>query len=252
MSGHSKWSTIKRQKEANDAKRGQIFTKLAKAITIAVRSGGGIADPEKNFKLRLSIEKARSLNMPKENIQRAIDRGSGTKGGVDWSEVVYEGYGPEGIAVIVEAATDNRNRTGAEIKNIFERAGGSLAGPGAVSFQFKKVGLLTVTKKDNVDEQILSLIDLGAQDVEEGIDMIEVYTNPEELKEIKNRFEEKDFEVLEAELIMKSVNDVSIDEASKAAKVLKFIELLEDHDDVQKVYSNANIPDNLLDGLNDV
>ena len=246
MSGHSKWSTIKRQKGIKDAHRGQVFTKLANAITIAVKSGGGIADPEKNFKLRLSIEKARSLNMPKENIQRAISRGSGDKEASGWSEVAYEGYGPEGIAVVVEAATDNRNRTGAEIKNIFERAGGSLAGPGAVSFQFSKTGLLTVVKKDNADEQILSLIDLGAQDVEEVVDMIEVYTKPEELKEIKDQVEKKDFEVLDVELIMKPINNILIDTQEKAGKVLKFMELLEEHDDVQKVYSNFDIPDKLL------
>ncbi len=246
MSGHSKWSTIKRQKGIKDAHRGQVFTKLANAITIAVKSGGGIADPEKNFKLRLSIEKARSLNMPKENIQRAISRGSGDKEASGWSEVAYEGYGPEGIAVVVEAVTDNRNRTGAEIKNIFERAGGSLAGPGAVSFQFSKTGLLTVVKKDNADEQMLSLIDLGAQDVEEVVDMIEVYTKPEELKEIKDQVEKKDFEVLDVELIMKPVNNILIDTQEKAGKVLKFMELLEEHDDVQKVYSNFDIPDKLL------
>ncbi len=246
MSGHSKWSTIKRQKEIKDSHRGQVFTKLANAITIAVKSGGGIADPEKNFKLRLSIEKARSLNMPKENIQRAISRGSGDKETGGWSEVAYEGYGPEGIAVVVEAATDNRNRTGAEIKNIFERAGGSLAGPGSVSFQFSKTGLLTVAKKDNTDEQILSLIDLGAQDVEEVADMIEVYTKLEELKEIKDQIEKKDFEVLDVELIMKPVNNIPINTQEKAGKVLKFMELLEEHDDVQKVYSNFDIPDKLL------
>lgn len=246
MSGHSKWSTIKRQKEIKDSRRGQIFTKLANAITIAVKNGGGITDPEKNFKLRLSIEKARSLNMPKENIQRAINRGSGDKEASSWSEVVYEGYGPEGIAVVVEAATDNRNRTGAEIKNIFERAGGSLSGPGSVSFQFNKTGFLTVVKKDNVDEQVLSLIDLGAQDVEEVIDMIEVYTKPEELKEIKDQIEEKDFEVLDVELIMKPINSIPINTQEKAGKILKFMESLEEHDDVQKVYSNFDIPDKLL------
>lgn len=246
MSGHSKWSTIKRQKESKDARRGQIFTKLGNAITVAVRAGGGIGDPEKNFKLRLAIEKARLMNMPKETIQRAINRGLGGREGADWSEIVYEGYGPEGIAVLVEAATDNKNRTTAEVKNLFERGVGNLTSPGAVSFQFKKSGLITVEKTGNVDEQILKLIDLEAEDVQEASDAIEVYIKPEQTHEMRNKIESGGFKVLSEELIMQPVNLVRIEEKNKAEKVLKFMESLEDHDDVQKVYANFDIPNEIL------
>jgi len=246
MSGHSKWSTIKRQKESKDAHRGQVFTKLGNAITVAVRAGGGIGDPEKNFKLRLAMEKARSLNMPKDTIQRAIKRGMGSKEGGDWSEIVYEGYGPEGIAVMVEAATDNKNRTTSEIKNLFERGRGSLTNPGAVSFQFKKSGLITVEKGSSPDEQILNLIDLGAEEVEEVSDVIEIYIKPEQTHEMRNKIEGANFKVLSEELIMQPVNWVKIEEKSKAEKVLKLMEGLEEHDDVQKVYANFDIPDEVF------
>lgn len=246
MSGHSKWSTIKRQKESKDARRGQIFTKLGAAITVAVRAGGGIGDPEKNFKLRLAIEKARSLNMPKETIQRAIARGEGGKDGSNWSEVIYEGYGPEGIAVVIEAVTDNKNRTTAEIKNFFERAGGSITSPGAVSFQFKKTGLITVEKTPSLDDQILSLIDQGAEDVEEASDVIEVYTQPEDLRQMRKKIESLGFSVLSEELIMQSVSPVKIEDKVKAEKILKFMENLEEYDDVQKVYANFDIPEEIL------
>ena len=246
MSGHSKWSTIKRQKESKDARRGQIFTKLGNAITVAVRAGGGIGDPEKNFKLRLAIEKARGLNMPKETIQRAIKRGEGGKEGNNWSEIVYEGYGPEGIAIVTEVVTDNRNRTTSEIKNLFERGGGSIASPGAVSFQFKKAGLITVEKSQKVDDQILSLIDQGAEDVEEASDAVEVYTKPEATRQMREKIEGLGFKVLSEELIMQPVSPVRIEDKAKAEKVLKFMENLEEHDDVQKVYANFDIPDEIL------
>ncbi len=246
MSGHSKWSTIKRQKETNDARRGQAFTKLGNLISTAVKSGGGVTDPEKNFKLRLAIEKARALNMPKGNIERAIKRASGQKGGVDWTESIYEGYGPSGIAVIVETATDNKNRTTAEVKNIFERGGGSVASPGAVSFQFKQVGLVTVKKTDNPEEQILNLMDMGVDDIEEAIDVIEVYTELEKLREVRNKIEKGGFTVSSEELIMKPLNEVKIENENKAQQILKFMGSLEDHNDVQKVYSNFDISEEIL------
>ncbi len=246
MSGHSKWSTIKRQKESKDAKRGQVFTKLAKAITVAVRAGGGITDPEKNFKLRLVIDKARALNVPKENISRAIARGGGGSQAADWAEVNYEGYGPEGIALIVEAATDNKNRTTAEIKNLFERGGGSLSSPGAVAFQFKKLGLITLEKKEDLDEQILKLMDLGVDDVQEASDVVEVYLKPESLKETRENIEKMGFKVLSEEMTMEPLNIIEIKEPQKAERVLKFTESLEEHDDVQKVYANFDIPDEIL------
>jgi len=243
MSGHSHWATIKRQKEAADKQRGQIFSKLSRAIAIAARQG---ADPETNFKLRLAIEKAKEYNLPKENILRAIRRGSGQEEGEKWEEITFEGYGPEGIGVIVETVTDNRNRTTAEIKNIFERGGGSLAGPGAVSYLFRKMGLITVKKEENPDEQILRLIDLGAEDVEEATDAIEVYTSPENLKDIEEKIKNSGFEVKSAEIIMKPVTPSVINDSQKAQKVLKFMDALENHDDVQKVYANFDIPNEIL------
>jgi len=167
MSGHSKWSTIKRAKEANDAKKGALFTKLARAITIAAKGGG--ADPDMNMKLRFAVEKARQSNMPKENIERAIEKGVG-EGGVQMQEMVYEGYGPLGVPIVVEAATDNKNRTAQEIKNLFERGGGTLGAPGSVSFQFERTGQLVLEKGDDPEGRMLELIDLGAEDLEEAED----------------------------------------------------------------------------------
>jgi len=243
MSGHSHWATIKRQKEAADQQRGKIFSKLSRAIAIAARRG---ADPETNFKLRLAIEKAREYNLPKENILRAIRRGSGQEEGEKWEEITFEGYGPEGIGVIVETATDNRNRTTAEIKNIFERGGGGLAGPGAVSYLFRKIGLITVKKEKSPDEQILRLIDLGVEDVEEATDAIEVYTSLENIKDIEKKIRDSGFEVKSTEITMKPVTPVVINNSQKAQKVLNFMDTLENHDDVQKIYANFDIPNEIL------
>ena len=241
MSGHSKWSTIHRQKEVVDAKRGQVFTKLGNAITVAVRAGGGITDPSTNFKLRLAIEKAKQLNMPKDNIERAVARGGGGAGGGNWEEVTYEGYGPGGIAVVIEAATDNKQRTAQEIKNLMERAGGRLAGPGAVAFQFERMGLLTLTKPENAEEAILQIIDLGAEDVEEAPDAIEVYTRPESLEEIKNKLQEAGFTVSRFEIALRPKTTIVISDQGQAKKVLSFMEKIEDQVDVQRVFANFDI-----------
>lgn len=242
MSGHSKWSTIKRQKETNDQRRGKVFSKLSKAISIVAKEGG---DPATNFRLRLMIEKAKQVNMPKENIARAIQKGSGGLNGEKWEEVIYEGYGPGGVAVIVETVTDNKNRTTAEIKNIFERGGGNLAAPGAVSFQFKKSGLIVVRKEKDVDKQLLKLIDLGVDDVEEATDAVEVYIQPEKLNETKEKIENAGFRIPEAELVMQPKVVVEIKEKKKAAKIIKLMTSLEDHDDVQKVYANFDISESV-------
>lgn len=238
MSGHSKWSTIKRQKEANDAKKGQLFSKLVRAISLAARAGG--PNPDANFALKAAVEKARQYNMPKENIQRSIEKGSST-GGDGLIEVVYEGYGPAGVAVIVEAATDNKNRTAQEIKNIFERGGGSLANPGSVSFQFERAGQILVEKKDKPDEQALSIMDLdGVEDVEIVEDGIEVHTKPGDLFRLKDQIARAGSLVKSAELIYKPRVLVQVSDQPAGQKALRLLENLDEHDDVQRVYANID------------
>lgn len=243
MSGHSKWSTIKRQKEATDIKRGKIFSKLAKTITLAAREG---ADPESNFKLRLTIDKAKQANMPKDNIDRAIAKASGGAGEGRLSEIIYEGYAPERVAVIVEAVSDNRNRTTAEVKNLFERGGGRLGGPGSVSYQFRPMGLITLEKTSQPDEQILKIIDLGVEDVEEATDALEVYVQPKDLAKTRERLVQNGFKVLDAELVKQPKNEVKISDAEKATKVLKFMNNLQECEDVQRVFANFDIPEEIL------
>src|SRR5437762_14275032 len=189
MSGHSKWSQIKRQKGANDAKRGAMFTKVGREIAIAARAGGG--DPDGNFRLRLAIEKARSVNMPADNIKRAIERATGSGENDQFEEIVYEGYGPGGVAILVEAATDNRNRTAAEVRSIFTKAGGQLAGSGAVAWQFEPRGLIEVPLAGvDADEVTLAAIDAGAEDVDtDGDETIAIYTSPGELEAVRKRLE---------------------------------------------------------------
>jgi len=248
MSGHSKWSQIKRQKGVADSKRGQIFTKLANAIIVAARSGG--TNPDTNFRLRLSIEEARKNNMPKENIERAISKGA--KEGENLEEIKYEGFGPGGIAIIVEAATDSRNRTGQEIKNIFERVGGNLAGPGSVSFNFEPKGLLLLEKQENLDSQMLSLIDLGVEDIVETEDGLEVYVSPDKLTETRDSLQNAQFKIMSYELFEKPKNSQVISDPIAAHKVLNFLDTLENQDDVQKVYANIDIPQEILKNLNSI
>ena len=232
MSGHSHYATIKRQKAVTDAARGNVFSKHAKAIMIAAKGG---ADPESNFKLRVAIDKARADNMPKDNIERAIAKATSEEGVL--TEAVYEGFGPSGVAVLVEAATDNKNRTAQEIKNLFERGGGSLAGPGAVSFNFESKGFLLVKKTSDSDSQMLSIIDMGVEDITESEDGLEVYVAPDKLGEVKKKVEEAGFEVKEVELQMKPKNLIEVPQ-TESDKIVKFLEILESHDDVQKVYAN--------------
>lgn len=238
MSGHSKWSTIKRQKGLNDAKKGAIFTKLAKAISIAAKEGG--ADPAGNVKLRFVIEKARESNMPKDNIERAIERGTGA-GIAALQELVYEGYGPEGVPVIVEAATDNKNRTAQEMKNLFEKSGGAMGSPGSVSFQFERAGQILVEKSENLEERMLQLIDLGVENIEEVEDGIEVYTKPEELYKTRHMLEEAGIVVHETELVFRPRDPMPVLDAEKSTKIVKFLEVLDNHDDVQKVYAGVDL-----------
>jgi YebC/PmpR family DNA-binding regulatory protein len=238
MSGHSHYATIHRQKELNDAARGSIFSKLAREITLAVKQAG--PSPDANFKLKVAMERAHAANMPKENIQRAIERASGAEA---LEEVTYEGFGPEGVAVIVEVATDNRNRTSQEIKNTFERGGGRLAGPGAVSFNFEPKGLVVVPKGENAEEQILKLIDLGAEDVEETTDGIEVYVSPDKLAETAGKLSAENIPTTSIELVKKPKTLVTLSDAAAAKKVLGLLDSLNEHEDVQKVFANLDIPD---------
>lgn len=243
MSGHSHYATIKRQKGLKDAARGQIFSKLGRAIQIAVKTGGG-PDPDSNYKLRMAIDTARASNMPKDNIERAISRGSGSA--ENFEEVSYEGFGPGGIGIIVDAATDNRNRTGQEIKNVFERGGGSLAGPGAVSFNFELKGLLTVKKEGNAEELMLKLIDAGVEDLDEQIDAIEVYVPPDKLTQTRDKLQEMGFIITSFELIKRPKNLQQVGSLAEAQKILAFLDTLEAYEDVQKVYTNIDIPEDIL------
>lgn len=246
MSGHSKWATIKRQKGANDIKRGMLFTKLSKAITIAIQQGGGGVDPEGNFRLRLAIEAARSANMPKDNIERAISRASG-KESTSLEEGTYEGFGPGGFSVIVESLTDNRQRTVAEVKNVFDKNGGNMGNQGSVQYQFEKKGMIAVEKGDrNIDDVFLVAADNGAEDVEEAGGEVLVYTLPEDLARIRNSLLEQGLQVKTAELTWKPIVINTVPDKISAEKALHFLEKLEDLDDVQKVYANFDIPEDVM------
>jgi YebC/PmpR family DNA-binding regulatory protein len=248
MSGHSKWSTIKRQKGANDARRGQAFTKAGRLITIAAREGGG--NPTTNFKLRLAIEAARAINMPKDNIERAILRatGGGDAGNKQLEEVLYEGYGPNGVALLIEVVTDNKMRTASEIRSLLERAGGSLSGPGSVAFLFKSQGLIEVSLQGkNADELLLTAADSGADDVEAEEEVAYVYTKPEMMEEIKEKLVEQGYTINSSEVIKQSTTTSKITSEQEAQKVLNLIEKLEELEDVQKVYANFDIPSDIIE-----
>lgn len=242
MSGHSKWSTIKRQKGATDAKRGQLFTKLSNAITIAVRQGGG-SDPASNPRLRLAVDMARSANMPKDNIERAIQRAVSKQAG-EMSEVLYEGFGPGGVSIMVEAITDNKQRTTPEIKNAFDKSGGSLGVPGSVGYQFEQKGQITVAKDArSLDDIFLMAAESGAEDVEEIEDEVIIYTSPEALGKVRDDLIASGIEVRGAELIRKPIVVKMLEDKNDVEKLFSFLEKLENMDDVQKVYANYDIPD---------
>ena len=238
MSGHSKWATIKRQKGVNDQKRGKTFTKLGNTITIAVKQGGGIGDPASNFRLRLAIDTARGENMPKENIERAIKRAT-EKDTADFQEVIYEGFTPGGVSVIVEAATDNPMRTTSEVKSIFNKANASFGQPGSVSYQFKHIGRIIAKKGNKSFDDLFSIaLDLGAEDIEEVGDEVFVYTSLHDLAKIKDALTAAAIEVVEAELIREPVVTVQVEEEDKLLRIDHFINTLEALDDVLKVYTN--------------
>lgn len=241
MSGHSKWSTIKRQKGITDHKRGQVFTRLSRAISMAVKEGGGTTDPGMNFKLRLAMEKAREANMPKANIERAIDQGAGKGGGANMETVLYEGYGPEGIAVMVESVTDNKQRSFHEIRQLFERGGGTLGQLGTVGYLFDHVGWIYVVVPDQnrKDELMLEMLDIeGILDFEAGDEGIDVYTEHQKLKAVHDELVEKKLQPTEFELIMKAKDPLSL-ESEALDRVTQFIGHLEDSDEVQRVFVNV-------------
>ena len=243
MSGHSKWSQIKRDKGVNDVKRGAIFTQMGREIAVAARAGGG--DPDGNVRRRLAIEKARAANMPIDTIKRAVEKATGGGEGEQYEEIVYEGYGPGGVALLVEAATDNRNRTAAEVRSIFTKAGGQLAVSGAVAWQFEQRGVIALAPGGNTEELELLAIDAGADDVDSSGEQVEVYTRPAELEAVRRSLEAAGVKIESAELSMTPKNTVELDEG-KARQALRLVELLEDQDDVQRVTANFEIPESLL------
>ncbi len=244
MSGHSHWATIKRSKGAADAKRGKVFSKLSRALIIAARSGGG--DPEMNLKLRYAIDKARQASMPKDNIERAIKRGTGETEGVHFEEITYEGYGPGGVAILVDVTTDNRNRTASEVRKVFERAGGKLGAQGAVAWMFERKGLIVVDAAASDEDRLLELsLDAGADDLKRAGNNFEITCDPAHFNKVQEALSRQHIAATTAELtqLPKSPMDV---EADTARKVLHMMEALDEHDDVQNVYSNMNISDEVL------
>jgi YebC/PmpR family DNA-binding regulatory protein len=246
MSGHSKWSQIKRQKGVADAKRGQLFTKLTREIIVAVRQGG--ANPESNFQLRLAVQKAHDNSMPSDNIERAIKRGSGEAGAAALTEIKLEGYGPSGLAVLVEALSDNRNRTVQEVRRLFTRHGGNLGESGCVSWLFESRGVITVeTNASDAEEIALRAIDAGAEDVKTEKDYVEIYTQPQDLEKVRKVIEENEH-VISAELSLTPKTTMLLEE-NKAVQALNFLDELEGLDDVQRVFSNIDFSEATLEKL---
>lgn len=243
MSGHSKWETIKRSKGANDAKRGIVFTKLANAIALAARGG---SDPEMNFSLRLAVDKAKAANMPLNNIQRAIDRGSGKLGGDQIQEVLYEGYGPGGVGILVECATDNINRTYPEVRLAFSKHGGNIAEKGAVAFQFTRKGIIRV--KASGEDALLTVLDCGAEDAAEEDNELIVYSDPKKLAATRQAIVDAGLEVTDAGLTYVPNNTVEIVDAATAGKVMRLMEALENNDDVTTTHVNFDIAEELMNG----
>ena len=244
MAGHSKWANIKYRKMKEDAKRGRLFTRITREIIVAAREGGG--DPESNPRLRTAIAAAKAANMPKDNIDRAIKRGTGELPGVTYEEVTYEGYGPGGVAVIVEAITDNRNRTVSEVRYIFSKHGGSLGETGCVSWIFDKKGVITINGQDLSEDDILMVaLEAGAEDVKTEGDCYQVITAPEDFQEVKEALERGSIPIESAEITLVPKNTVKVEEG-QAEKVLKLMDALESLDEVQKTYANFDIPEEAL------
>jgi len=245
MSGHSHWAGIKHKKAANDAKRGKVWSKVARMIIVAARSGGG--DPAANLTLRYAIDKAKAANMPKDTIEKAIKKGTGDLEGAHYEEVLYEGYGPNGVAVMVEALTDNRNRTGPEIKRIFEKHGGSLGTSGCVNWMFNKKGLITVGTANVGEDDLMELaLGAGAEDMENTGEVYEITCDPGAYEELKQALEAKEIPMEVAEISMVPQNMIGIDDEATAKRVVSLMEAFDDHDDVQNAYANFDIPDEVM------
>ena len=244
MSGHSKWHSIKHKKGAADAKRGKIFTKMAAEIAVAAQQG---ADPTMNFKLRLAIQKAKAANVPAANIDRAIARGSGQGDGAKLEELVYEGYGPSGVAIMVKALSDNRNRTGAEVKSTFSKHGGNLGAQGSVAYLFEQKGIIICKSEANKDELSLLAIESGAEDIDDSSESLVVYTSPSNLEEVKNSLGEENVE--SAEVKQEPSQTIAVEDQGKAKTLLNLMEALDDLDDVVEVTSNFDISEDLLNRL---
>lgn len=247
MSGHSKWSSIKHKKGAADAKRGKVFTRLIKELTVAARMGGG--DVEGNPRLRSAVAEAKANNMPKDNIDRAIKKGSGELEGSTFEEVAYEGYGAGGVAIYVEGITDNTNRTTPEIRHMFEKCGGNFGAPGSVKFQFDRKGLITVEKSETTEDKLMEIaLEAGADDMQsDDADTFEITTTPEAFEGVRQAIEKAGIKMAEAKIGMQPTNFVKIDDAGKAKQIMRLMDMLDDHEDVQNVYTNFDIPEELLD-----
>ena len=250
MSGHSHWAGIKHKKAANDAKRGRVWSKIARMIIVAAKSGGG--DPGQNLTLRYAIDKAKAANMPKDTIEKAIKKGTGELGEVSYDDVLYEGYGQNGVAIMVDGLTDNRNRTAPEIKKIFEKRGGSLGASGCVNWMFHKKGLITVATSA-IDENELMEIALseGADDMQTAGDVYELTCEPDAYEQLKNALQEKEIHTEIAEISMVPQSTITIDNVDTAKKILHLMDELEDHDDIQNVYANFDIPDEIVSQIDD-
>lgn len=249
MSGHSKWSTIKHKKAAADAKRGKAFSKLAKEIMVAARQGGG--DPAANITLRALVQKARGVNMPADNIDRAIKKGTGELEGEQMDEVMYEGYAPGGVAVIVQALTDNRNRSAAEVRHVFTKFNGSLAGQGSVSRSFNRKGVIEVESAEAKEDELLELaLEAGAEDMTHEGDYFEIVTTPAEYPAVLGQLEERGVSVKNSEITLLPDTYMPVADAAQARSLIQFVEALEELDDVQNVYSNFDVPEDIMEQLN--
>lgn len=250
MAGHSKWANVKHRKARVDAQKGKIYTKLAREIMIAAKEGG--ADPEANFRLRLAVQKARDANLPGDNIARAIQKGAGEQGAIDLEQLNYEGYGPGGVAVLLEIMTDNRNRTAAEIRSIFSRRGGNMGESGCVAWMFKRMGSLSVDKQKNSipeDELMLLALENGAEDFKDESNSYLILTAPEDFEQVKGQMEKYGVIFAEAEVTMVPQNTVPVTDPEEAKKLLGLLEALEDQDDVQNVHANFDIPEEILQSI---